>query len=184
LKNHNLSLQGISGIFYGVISLLYIYLLFSLIGQFSAGESIGMLPISFFEIFLLILTLVYILISFLIIVQINKQRRKRFQFKGWEVNSQRILKMYTLFLILGGILTYILVSKGILKAIIPISLILYGVASIFVNKSTNGPTLILGLLFLTTGITAYFFPQYMFYLWAISFGVFHIIYGLFEINKP
>ena len=70
-------------------------------------------------------------------------------------------------------------ANGLPKLIIPTSLILYGIAGIISNKYTFGVSAILGIGFLINGILALLFPNLSFYLWGISFGGYHIIYGIF-----
>ena len=80
LKNHNLSLKGISGIFTGVLSLLFIWIIQLLLLDFSSGsQGIGILPISIFEIILGVISLVYILLTYFMVAIINKRRRKKNQ---------------------------------------------------------------------------------------------------------
>ncbi len=69
-------------------------------------------------------------------------------------------------------------ANGLLKLIIPTSMILYGIASIITNKNTFGATAILGLIFFILGGLAILFPSFAFYLWGFSFGICHIVYGL------
>lgn len=179
-KNHNLSLKGISGVLFGVISILFIYSIYNFLDQFSAGVGIGLIPISFFEIILIIISIIYIFISFFTIVSINKRRRKKMQLSGWEMNSKKIVYIFLCFLALGGIGTYLLLTNGQLKLIIPLSLFLYGFTYLIIKKYTNVKSTLFGVLFISAGITAYFLPNYMYLLWGISFGVYHIIYGIYE----
>lgn len=177
---HNLSLNGITGILFGIISILYIFVIQTFLNDFSAGIGIGFLPISYFEIILLALSIVYILISFFTITLSNRKRRRRIQLVGWDTNSKKILKVFVAFLTLGGIITYFLGTKGGLKLTIPLSLIIYGIASLIVEKYTNGNTAILGILCILNGIISYVFPNYAFLLWGIAFGFYHIVYGIIE----
>lgn len=182
-KIHNLSLQGISGIIFGVISIIFIWFIKNLISDFASGdEAIGMLPISFFEILLTIIVFFYLLISFVTILLINKKRRKKLGLKGWESNSIKIRNVFLSFLIAGGILTYSFVSEGNLKLIIPTSLLLFGVACILTRKNTNAP-FIFGTLYLINGVFSILFPQFMFYLWGMAFGIYPLIYGIYNFKK-
>jgi len=178
-KIHNLSLQGITGILFGFFAIGYIFLIHSLISQYtSASTGISLLPISFFEVLISVITLVFILISYLIIVLVNKYRRKKVNLKRWEINAKRIIGIYLIHLFIGSVLLYFLIKLGLIKFIIPFSLILYGIASIIANKYTSGISFFLGVSFLISGILAIFYPNIMFYLWGFSFGFCHIIYGI------
>lgn len=182
-KIHNLSLQGISGITFGIISIIFIWFIKTLITGFSFGnEVVGMLPISFFEILMAITVLFYILISYVTIVLINKKRRKKLGLTGWESNSKKIRNTFISFLTAGGILSYSFVSEGNLNLIIPTSLLLFGIASILIRKNTNA-TFVFGTLYLINGVFSILFPQFMFYLWGIAFGIYPLIYGIYNFKK-
>jgi len=181
---HNLSLQGISGVIFGVNSIIFIWVIQLLLTDFSLGnEGVAMLPISFFEILIAAFSFIYILISYFTITIINKKRRKKVKLKGWDTKSIKIRKVFLSCLFTGGILTYFFVSGGYLKLIIPTSLILYGAACFLTNKYTLGPSKTLGLLLVLNGIAALLSPPLMFYLWGVGFGFYPIIYGLYFFKK-
>lgn len=183
-KIHNLSLRGTPGILLGVISLIYVYLIRSFIHQFpSANGSLSLLPISFFEIILVIISFLFMFISYLIIVLINRKRRKKLHLKGWELKSIKIRRVYFIHLILGAIILYILINQGLIKLIIPASLLLYGISSIIANNYTLGKTNYLGVFFLINGILSILNPNQQFILWGLAFGGYHIIYGIFYHKK-
>lgn len=180
---HNLSLKGISGIISGIISILFIWFIDYLLKDFSSGIGVGMLPISYFEIIIIVVSIAYILLCFSVVVLINKKRRKKAQLYGWELNSKRILIIYTFFLLIGAITTYFALNSGNIKLIIPVSLFLFGISSIVVRSYTNGPSTILGVLFLLTSILSFFLPPFQFLLWGISFGGFLVIYAFVSVKK-
>jgi len=183
-KFHNLSLQGIPGIIFGIISIIFIWTVQLILTDYSLGaEGIAMLPISFFEIFIAVFSVIYILISYFTITIINKRRRKKVNLKGWDINSKKIRNVFLSYLFAGGILTYFFVSEGYLKLIIPTSLILYGIACFLTNKYTIGSSKILGLLLILNGIAAFLSPPFMFYLWGVGFGFYPIIYGIYFFKK-
>jgi hypothetical protein len=57
-------------------------------------------------------------------------------------------------------------------------LIFYGLALVNGSKFTLPDIRTLGLLEILLGLTACFLPGYGLLMWAIGFGVLHIIYGL------
>ena len=179
-KIHNLSLHGISGISFGVLALIYIFLMDNLISQFTSSEgNLSVLPISFFELFLVIISILFIVISYTMVVLINRKRRRRLKLKKWELNAKIIRRIYLIHLIFGGIIVYSFMNYGLIKLIVPLSLILYGVSSIIANKYTLGKTNYLGMFFLINGFLSIVFTEFLFIFWGLAFGVYHIIYGLF-----
>ncbi|WP_456375993.1 hypothetical protein [Lutibacter sp.] len=183
-KIHNLSLQGITGILFGIISILFIVLINMLIKQFTSSSGItSVLPISFFEILLLFAPVLFVIVAYLIVIRINKRRRKKENLKGWEPNAKKIrLLFFTQFVILF-IISYICIQIGMLKLIIPILLLLYGISCIIANHYTNGFSKILGFFFALQGVLAIIFTEVQFLLLGIAFGGFHIVYALINTNK-
>jgi hypothetical protein len=183
-KIHNLSLQGSPGIVFGVLSLIYTFLIYYLISQFTTSNgNVSVLPISFFEILLVVISLLFIFISYIIVILINRKRRRKLNLKGWELKSKRIRRVYLIHLIIGGFILYTFMTYGYIKLIQPASLILYGISSIIANKYTLGKTNYLGLLFLINGFLSILFSDQLFLFWGLSFGVYHIIYGIFYYKK-
>ncbi|MFZ2282954.1 MAG: hypothetical protein WAV86_03685 [Lutibacter sp.] len=183
-KIHNLSLRGSTGIFTGIFSLIFIFGIHLLLSQYASGSAgVSVLPISFFEILLFAISFLYILISYFTIVLINKRRRKKIYLRKWDFKAKKIRRIYLVFLLLGGIILYFLMTNGLLKFIIPASLILYGIAGIVSNKYTYGATAILGFIFVILGGLAILFPDIAFYLWGFAFGICHIVYGLVYFRK-
>lgn len=181
MKNyiHNLSLRGITGILIGVYSLIYIYYIDFFINQFStASEGVSLLPISFFEILLIVLSIFFILISYITILLVNRKRRRKIGLKGWDISAKRIRNFFFILLVVGGICLYVLMNQGLLKFIIPCSLLFYGIFCIAVNNYTAGSSKFLGLFFIIQGVLSIISPALMFLFWGIAFGCFHIIYGL------
>lgn len=181
---HNLSFKGISGIIFGIISIFFVTLLNQLINNYSLGGlSVSMLPISFFEIFITIVIFLYVVISFFTVTIINKKRRKKIGIKGWDKSAKKMSLYLLSFLITGVILSYEFISKGNLKFIIPMALFLIGILSLIVVKFSNSKLKIIGILFLLSGILAFLFPEFMFYILGISLGLYPIIYGIYTFKK-
>ncbi|NEW79377.1 MAG: hypothetical protein GZ086_08130 [Gelidibacter sp.] len=180
---HNLSLRGITGIFAGIFSLIFIFGIQLLFSQYASGSAgVSMLPISFFEILIFSISFLYILISYFTIILINKRRRKKIYLRKWDFKAKKIRRIYLVLLLLGGIILYFLMLGGKIKLVIPASMILYGIAGIISNKQTYGATAILGFIFISLGILAILFPNLAFYLWGFAFGICHIVYGLIYFN--
>ena len=66
---HSFSLKGFTGILIGVLSMFFIYSLNILINQYTTNiEGVSLLPISFFEILIAVISIAYILICYFSIV--------------------------------------------------------------------------------------------------------------------
>lgn len=183
-KIHNLSVQGKTDVILGFTALIFIYFIDNLIVQFTISEGkLSILPISYLEILLVVLSLFFILISYFLIVLINKKRRMKINKYGWDLLAKKIRIIFLIHLLIGGILAYFLMSIGKIKYVIPTTIILYGLACIISNKYTRGNTMYLGLFFLINGIGSIIFTNIQIQFWAISFGIYHIIYGIIYLKK-
>jgi len=77
----------------------------------------------------------------------------------------------------GGIFALIILQKGYVGLIAPITLIFYGLACVNASKFTVGHVKYLGFANIILGLIATQYIGYGLYFWAVGFGVFHIIYG-------
>jgi hypothetical protein len=77
----------------------------------------------------------------------------------------------------GGAIILIFVFKGFYEFAAPGCLIFYGLALINAAKFTRQEIFYMGLIQVLLGILAATFPSIGLLLWALGFGVIHIIYG-------
>ena len=121
----NLSLSGKPGVFFGIISICFIYLISFLTNQYSSGIGVSFLPISFFEILLVVIIVLFLVVSYLTITQINKKKKKKLGVIGWDSSSKIIRRVFLLTLLLFFIATFIIYKTGFIKYILPLSLFFY-----------------------------------------------------------
>jgi len=91
----------------------------------------------------------------------------------------RMLVNLAIPLLTGGIFCVALIWHGIIGLIAPAMLIFYGLSLINACKYTIVDTRYLGYIEVVLGLTSCFFIGYGLLFWALGFGVFHILYGLF-----
>jgi len=77
----------------------------------------------------------------------------------------------------GGLLILIFVTRGYNLLIVPACLIFYGLALVQASRSTYSEVMYLGLTEIILGLLSALLPDYGLILWAIGFGVMHIVYG-------
>ena len=115
-------------------------------------------------------------LSIIIIAFINKRRNKKMNAVDWKQNSKRILTSLIIFIIIECILIYMLIGFGLSKHTIPLFLVTYGFFLFIINKFAQKK--IYSFYFILLGISTYLFPEFQFILFAIGFGVGHLLYGL------
>jgi hypothetical protein len=99
--------------------------------------------------------------------------------KIWNATSRRLLTHMAVPLFAGGILILILLSKGLIGLIAPLTLLFYGLAIYNASKFTFDEMKFLGLIQMGLGLIGIYFIEYGLLLWAIGFGVVHIVYGIY-----
>ena len=108
----------------------------------------------------------------------NRKALKRNE-KLWNATSKRLLFNMSVPLVAGGLLILILISKGLIGLIAPMTLIFYGLSLYIAGKYTFEDIKILGLIEIVLGLISCYYIGYGLLFWALGFGVGHIIYGIY-----
>jgi hypothetical protein len=181
-----ISLSGLSGVAAGCSALLgaamvYVYLgiqPFSNYRIFYADVlQQGKWGIGYEAFFLLDAALVFSLAVASGIYFTTRKARRKGQ-KVWDKSALRMLANLAIPLVVGGIFCLALYRERQILLIAPATLVFYGLALVNGSKFTLNDIRNLGLCEIGLGIIGLFFPGYGLELWAIGFGVLHILYGL------
>jgi hypothetical protein len=86
-------------------------------------------------------------------------------------------------MIAGGVFLLKLIVEGTYGVVAPGCLIFYGLALLNGSKYTLGEVRYLAYCEIILGIASCWFIGWGLYFWAIGFGVLHIVYGAFMLNK-
>ena len=97
----------------------------------------------------------------------------------WNPSTKRLLINILVPLLVGGILIFILILKGFIGLVAPLTLLFYGLALYNVSKFTFEELKSLGLIEIALGLTSSYFVEYGLLLWALGFGLVHIVYGIY-----
>ncbi|MEM9921460.1 MAG: hypothetical protein AAF990_25385 [Bacteroidota bacterium] len=181
-----ISLSGLSGVAAGVFALagaamVYVYLgttpfehkqLYYVIAQTTSKW--GLDYISFF-----LLDAILILVGALscgIFFTTRKARRKGQ--KTWDALAQRLVINMAIPLSTGAAVCLAMLYHGQIEFIIPSTLVFYGLALVNASKYTLTDIRYLGFLEIALGIIGLFNIGYGLEIWAIGFGILHIVYGI------
>ena len=179
-----ISLSGLSGILAGIYALVGATVGNFLIKSYQSGNgSIALLPISYFEYLLMVISLLILILSVLTAFILTKKKANLNNEQIWNTASKRLLKNFLIPLITGGLFCVILYQYGLIGLIAPSTLIFYGLACINSSKYTLGDIYYLGIANVVIGLIATQFIGFGLYFWALGFGVCHIIYGTLMYNK-
>ncbi len=106
----------------------------------------------------------------------RKARRKGLPV--WDALTRRLLLNLAIPLATGGVFVMALFYHGLLGLIAPTTLVFYGLALVNASKYTLNDIRWLGLSEIALGLFASFRPGFGLELWALGFGLLHIVYGV------
>jgi hypothetical protein len=101
----------------------------------------------------------------------------------WGKTSKALLFQMATPLITGGLLIVILIGRGYWGIVSPACLAFYGLALVGASAYTYADVKYLGICQIVLALIAAAFPGYGLFLWALGFGVLHIIYGTLMYSK-
>ncbi len=172
------SLSGLSGVAAGIIALLGAYYVYKQIYVELPDLGYNAVAISGTDFWHLIVSAIVIFgLALIVGLYFTWQKAKKTGQRMWDRQAKRTLLNLLIPLLTGGFLCLILLDKGFIGLIAPLTLIFYGLALVNTSKYTLHELRSLGLLEIALGLAATHFIGYGLLFWAIGFGVLHIIYG-------
>lgn len=183
-----LSLSGLSGVWAGACALVGAFVVYQYleIDPFSIRDSevyynkaVRTIKwgADYRSVFVLIATLVLAAALAGGVFFTTRKARKRGE-KVWDASSKRLLWALAVPLITGGLFGLALLYRGYVSFLAPSTLVFYGLALVNGSKFTLRDVEQLGLLEIGLGLLGIFYPGYGLALWALGFGVLHILYGM------
>jgi hypothetical protein len=177
-----MSLSGLSGISAGIIALAGAAYAFFVIGynqHFLSKEIIyGQGPSRCTDIAILLIDgLITLFLAVAFGIYFTTRRTKKKDLPIWDSTIRRFLINISVPLVTGGLFCLVLVSRGLIYLIAPVTLIFYGLALYNASKFTLTEIKYLGIIQISLGLIGCIWVGYGLILWAIGFGVLHIIYG-------
>jgi hypothetical protein len=186
-----LSLSGWSGISVGILALLGSAVAMFYLGakpfdgdyySYESSRSMERFGISGIPFFILTGSIVFVLSAvsayFFTARKANKQGRPL-----WDNLSRRMAWALALPLIVGGVVCLIMIQRAHYSMIAPMMLLFYGLGLTSASKYTHSAFVWLGYTQLVLGMIGLFVPGYGLELWALGFGVSHVIYGVIHLQK-
>lgn len=176
-----LSLSGMAGVMAGIYALAGAYIAYRYF-DFNPGHTYdstlqsGRLTTDLLQIMVLAAVVLVLAVATAAVLSYRKAARR--SEKLWNPTAKRLLANMAVPLIAGGLLILILLFKGLIGLVAPVSLIFYGLALYNASKFTYEDLRTLGLIEVALGLIGAYFVGYGLLLWALGFGVFHIIYGI------
>lgn len=179
-----LSLSGLSGIFAGICALVgaavayFILLNAAPVPSDQSLLSLGDSSTTNIRAYLVIDALLVLLIAALGAIYFSVRKAKTEGQSLWSNSSKRLVGHLLIPLITGGIFAVIMVLRNFPDLVASVTLVFYGLALVNAGKFTFSEIHYLGLTEIVLGILAAIFINQGLLLWAIGFGLMHIVYGI------
>lgn len=181
-----ISLSGMSGVLAGLVALIAAYAAYKTV--YAAQDYLGYRVASITTESMLTLMAIGLIAIILAVgsgIVFSMRKARKNKQPVWSIQTKRMLVNFSIPLLSGGILTLILLLKGYVGLIAPLTLIFYGLALIQASHFTLKEVKSLGLLEILLGLCATWFIGFGLLFWAMGFGLLHIVYGiLMELRYP
>ncbi len=177
-----LSLSGFAGIMAGIYALGGAYIAYKVFDfnpdelRYGMSES-GDLADNMLKVIPLGMVILVLALGTAIILSSKKAGKKGE--KLWNPATRRVLINMAVPLVVGGLLILVMISRGLVGLVAPMSLIFYGLALYNASQFTFEEVRSLGLIQIVLGLLGAYFVGYGLLFWAIGFGVVHIVYGIY-----
>jgi predicted lysophospholipase L1 biosynthesis ABC-type transport system permease subunit len=176
-----LSLSGLSGVSAGVVALggatvAYLRLKTDALSYENTSQLSELTRRQMME-FVLIDGTIVLLLALILGVFFTIRKAQKVGQPIWNDTSKRVLVSLMIPLVTGGIFCLAMFYRGVLWVSFPATLIFYGLALLNASKYTVRDLEYLGILEVILGLISLFLTGYNLLIWAIGFGVLHIVYG-------
>ncbi len=168
-----LSLSGLSGILVGIYALIGAFISYQILNSETDDGMYESKIVSQ----LTIIAVVVLILSLVTIIILTTHKTKKAGKKFWNAGSRLMIINLAVPLVTGGILILAFLSKEYYEIISPSCLVFYGLALVNAAKFTRQEIFYMGIFEISLGILAALFSSYGLVLWAMGFGILHIVYG-------
>ena len=174
-----ISLSGISGVLSGFFALIAAYLAYETVYSGQNYMEFRKADLSIESLFqLVIIGSICIVLSVATGIYFTTRKARRNNQSIFDHQAKQMLLSLFIPLATGGLLCLILLFKGAVALVAPLTLIFYGLALINASKYATQSMMTLGLVEIMIGLAATWWLGYGLLFWALGFGVMHIIYGI------
>jgi hypothetical protein len=174
-----ISLSGLSGISAGIIALVGAYFAWDIVytdGNYQSYERNLLSGIELFQLMIVGICTLVLALAAGIFFTVRKTRKNNQEV--WDAKTKQLLINLLIPLVAGGIFCFLILLKGYVGLIAPLTLLFYGLALVNASKYTITEVRSLGIIQILLGLAATYFIGYGLLFWILGFGVLHIVYGI------
>jgi len=180
-----ISLSGLSGVLAGTFALVAAYMAYRTVneGQYFLDyrRETALTTSSLVYLFTIAITTIVLSITCGILLTTRKARKLNQSI--FDRQARLMVINLAIPLVTGGLFCLIVLLKGGVAFVAPLSLIFYGLALVNASKYAVDAMRTLGMIEIGLGLISSWYLGYGLIFWAIGFGVMHIIYGVFMYVK-
>ena len=169
-----LSLSGWAGIMAGIYALAGVYVADSYFGfnpqQVAEAGGVGLN--------IILLATAVLVMAIVTAILLSYRRAGKREERLWNSTTKRLVVNMSVPLVTGGVVVLVMASKELAGLIAPLTMIFYGIALFNVSTLTIKEIKGLGITQIILGLAGLYFVQYGLLIWALGFGVAHILYGI------
>lgn len=174
-----LSLSGWTGVLVGIYALIGAYLAWGLLFDFDPyfDRHKVYVPRRIMVLLFIDAAVVFVLSIITAFVQTYLRARSTGQ-KIWTGSALRLLIDLATPMLFGGLFLAFLLFHGFVGVVAPGMLLFYGLGLFAASRNTHSDIKFLGIAEMVLALIALLDYGHGLFYWAIGFGIFHIIYGL------
>ncbi|MFH2096341.1 MAG: hypothetical protein ABIJ16_11595 [Bacteroidota bacterium] len=180
-----ISLSGLSGVSAGICALLgaivaFWYFDFEIYtpGIFEEILQCMTYPVTEVVLFMFADAAIVFILALSTAILFTTRKAKKQGLKVWNKPVKKLLWNLFIPVVAGGFFCIGLLYRGAICLVAPATLIFYGLGLVNAGKYTLRDIKSLGISEIVLGLIAVFIPGYSLLIWAIGFGVLHIVYGV------
>ncbi len=181
-----LSLSGLSGISAGIIGLVTSLIVYSKLGvlftfsqEYTSSPPVTKQTVLFF----ILLAVIVLVFTFGLAIFFTARRARKKALPVWDGSAKRLVVNLFIPLAAGGVFCLILVHHLLYEFIAPSMLLFFGLAVLNAGKYTFGEIKLLGISEIVLGLVSMYWTSLGLLFWAIGFGLFNIVYGIYMYLK-
>ena len=164
-------------IFSGLYALLAIILAKKLFyDYYNKEDGINFLPINYFE---FVLFAIAILAFLMTLITFSAHIKRNNHSVSYKKRFHLLIPSF-----MGLIIIFLLINGNHGELVVPVSILIYGLILLNLNRFVTSRLVILGVSILFLGITAFFLKQWHWELLTLVFGMLPILFGFLVWLKP
>lgn len=174
-----ISLSGLSGVSAGIVALAGVWFANKMVYSKQIVDGYHNSMLTHEKMYILLGIAISTLVAALALgIFFTTRKAKKNNQKLWDAQTQRLLINLIIPLAAGGLLCLILLFKGFIGLVAPLTLIFFGLALVNASKYTLTEIRSLGIAEILLGLLATFFIGQGLLFWAVGFGILNIAYGI------